>query len=902
LTKEAKVLRDARHLNKHIYTLRDDIFYEPFEARYEPSQEYLTVVTSILGDSGRDWITSRDGFWFHTHPPQFSLPAQGWKVHVSTTLGNSVSILERGARIALANDVPFKFSLDKNILRMMGSKNWPRGSSGKFITMYPTELECFKSLIDQLYEEFHSDKGPYILSDKRYKDCRVLYYRYGGMAPTTRMDITGQKVLVLISPDGEAIPDVRTPYFAVPPWVVDPFPNQETKNHEITLNAGKYLVKQALAFSNSGGVYLAEDRGTGSEVVIKEARAHTVFDGEGNDAVKRLKKEREILEQFRDSGVTAKPLELFYEWENSFLAEEYVDGVDLRKVVLTDSPLMRVRPTLEDACQYYETYTKICRGLARTVNLLHEQGVVFGDISPNNFKIDMATCSVRLIDFEVALRLGIDEPTDLHTPGFKSARSIRQNNQSFEDDVYGLAALMLYMLFPIAALNILRNDLFDTVLRTLLADIGWSQTEIFNIIRGLSRNEITCTRACELLNRPAQILPPNYKCDIDNRYCETIMHELGDFILASIRVGGKESLFPADPFIYKTNPLSLGFGACGVLYSLKKCGFEIPKYAYDWLERELDTVKPNDLPPGLLTGASGIAWSLADLGLEHRAAELMKIANQSTILKNHHSYFYGMAGIGMANLSFYIRTKDPYYLRVANELADSLLESSQENERGVYWEADNLIHLGYGYGQSGVALFFLRLHQLSENKDLFSKGRRALEFDLSHGVETEKGVMSFPNKPSDTTFLPYLEEGSAGIAKVALRYGIFDQMDMILSEVHRKYSGFPGLLYGLGSFVDILTDAFLFSNDIKFLEMAKRPLSGIRDLYIIKQLQGSATPGDGLFRISCDYATGVAGVLRTLHRFTHLGEADFVLDEAVSAALKPGDLTFVEVQTSQYLV
>ena len=43
----------------------------------------------------------------------------------------------------------------------------------------------------------------------------------------------------------------------------------------------------------------------------------------------------------------------------------------------------------------------------------------------------------------------------------------------------------------------------------------------------------------------------------------------------------------------------------------------------------------------------------------------------------------------------------------------------------------------------------------------------------------------------------------------------------------------------------------------------------------------TATPGDNLFRISCDYGTGIAGVLRTLHRLTHLDEADFVLDGVV---------------------
>ena len=146
-------------------------------------------------------------------------------------------------------------------------------------------------------------------------------------------------------------------------------------------------------------------------------------------------------------------------------------------------------------------------------------------------------------------------------------------------------------------------------------------------------------------------------------------------------------------------------------------------------------------------------------------------------------------------------------------------------------------------------------------------------------------MLSFPRAPGDPTVVPYLEEGSAGIAKVAIRYGIWDdRLEKILADVHRKYAGFVGLLYGLGSFVDVLTDAYLFSDDVKYLEMAKRPITGIRDLYLLERPEGWATPGDNLFRVSCDYATGVAGVLRALHRFTHQDEADFTLDEIVPAA------------------
>ena len=866
-----------------MYTLASALFYEPFETHYHPSHEYIALAEDLLREFASDWLPTRDGFWFHLHPELFTLPDQGWKVHVSATLSNGASILMRAARIALTNQVPFKFALDRNILSLISSKKWNRGSSGKFITMYPSDLRGFESLLEQLYAELRDEEGPYILSDKRYKDCRVLYYRYGGIKRVTRTDFIGKKIPVLISPAGEEIPDNRTPYFAPPLWASDPFPSEESEPQESTLNGGRYLVKRALAFSNSGGVYLAEERSTGRDVVIKEARPHTLMDGRGNDAVKLLKKEQEILELLADTGIAPKPLESFYDWENFFLAEEYVDGMDLREIMLTQSPLVRVTPSLNDSREFYEVFRNLFRSFAQAIVLLHERGLVFGDLSATNIKIDRATYAVRLIDFEGGLRPGVDQATHLYTPGFRDALRVRNDSPTVEDDFYALAAIMFYTIFPIHALSSLRSNFYHLVLKTVLDDIGWSQTEVFNIISGLAKGEITCDRVVELFDKPAPILPTYYADDIEPDFCSKVSQELGNFILANMRGDRESALFPADPFMHQTNSLSLGFGACGVLYALKKCGFEIPKRASDWLERQLDKAKPDDLPAGLLTGTSGIAWTLSELGFEDRAADFIKQANESALLKRHHSYLYGMAGIGMANLYFYHRAGRPEYLAMAEELADLLLQSSQESVTGIYWETDNLVHLGYGYGQSGVALFLLRLFQLSGNERFLAAGRRALEFDLSHAVEVESGVLSFPRGPSDSTLDPYLEEGSAGIARVAMRYGIWDQLDLVLSDVYRKYARFAGLLYGLGGFIDVLTDAFLLSRDVKYLEMAKRPLSGLRDIYLIEQPDGLATPGDGLFRISCDYATGAAGVLRALYRHVQFDAADFVLDEIVSA-------------------
>src|SRR6185503_5649885 len=123
--------------------------------------------------------------------------------------------------------------------------------------------------IEQLYQATRQFEGPYILSDRRYKDSRVVFYRYGGMSSYTVLNIRGEKPSYMLSPSGERVPDRRFPYFHVPEWAKDPFevsppadsqgpPNQS----EVLLKEGRYLVKSSLSFTNSGGVYLAQDMET----------------------------------------------------------------------------------------------------------------------------------------------------------------------------------------------------------------------------------------------------------------------------------------------------------------------------------------------------------------------------------------------------------------------------------------------------------------------------------------------------------------------------------------------------------------------------------------------------------------------------------------------------------------
>ena len=55
-----------------------------------------------------------------------------------------------------------------------------------------------------------------------------------------------------------------------------------------------------------------------------------------------------------------------------------------------------------------------------------------------------------------------------------------------------------------------------------------------------------------------------------------------------------------------------------------------------------------------------------------------------------------MSGIGMANLAGFHSTGNQKYLTKAIELGERLINKSQKDERGVFWQDQSAIRIGYG--------------------------------------------------------------------------------------------------------------------------------------------------------------------------------------------------------------
>jgi tRNA A-37 threonylcarbamoyl transferase component Bud32 len=869
-------------------------FYEPL-SRYTPNEhDFIQFAIEALGPS---WRFTRDGIWFHCTHPTAPLAPQGWKIHVSATTSNAREILGRAIPVLADVGVSFKCAADIRLLSTLNGKTSFRGGSGKFITIYPFDEAQFKELLRRLDAASRDLEGPYILSDRRYSDSKVLFYRYGGFWPRKQVGSDGIERPIIIDPAGEAVFDQRTPHYVKPDWVAEPFPEAEVEDGQEsrTLKDGRYYIDGVISFSNSGGVYLATDRHMGRKVVIKEARPLVSRVSEVDDAVAILKKEARLLDKVGDLGISPQLYDVFQDWEHWFIVQEYVEARTLWSLCVSEKAvLLNTRPTTEDYAVFYELFRWVFTGIGEAVAALHERGIVLADLSPHNVLIVEEERRVCLIDYEGAFELGVDTPTNLATPGFVSPeRNGRRNAVPVrEDDWFALGAMMLSFIFPITVFLQLDPTAAAHAVREICRDARLPD-EITGLIEAaLSREpERRPAPACiaAALRDCADLAPPPPASGDRAKNPTEAVRQIAAYILGQATPDAEHRLFPCDFRIYRTNPAGLAYGAAGILNALAYVGMDVPDRYVDWT---LEAVRRADrVTPGFAHGRSGIAWALLNLDRVEEARAMLELAERDPVKSDAMVLFYGLTGYGLTELAFFLALNDERHLRNARAAADDVLAHARTDQSGnLYWE-NNGTSIGLAHGATGVALFLLYLHLATGEPRYLEHGRRALAFDMSHGVVMRDGGMEWSYTPADSKIVsPYWAFGSAGIGSVAIRYrhlaGITDfdeEIERIGRSTDRKYTLVPNKQFGLSGLGGYDLDAYAFTGDARYLRAAERIADGIM-LYAVERPDGLAFPGSEQSKISCDYATGSAGVMMFLHRLATGKTAEYMLDDHFTGA------------------
>lgn len=322
-----------------------------------------------------------------------TLPYQGWKIHISGNIYNYKEILNIVSNICVANQVSFKFiNNDESVITCFAKGNSPF-STGKFITIYPSNEIVFKDIIEKLHQKTKDFDGASIITDREYRGNTVLYYRYGVI--NCNDEVINEERPKLFDEDGNPYEDIQGPFFSLPPFIKDIIIEEENNiisTGKVTLNKGRYEIHKILKVSNSGNVYFGTDIHTNEKVVIKEAR-HDIHTN-GIEIKRLLENEIHVLRNVKSSYLP-KYIDHFYYENNTYLVEEFIEGITLEDMSI-EFNLPYDKFLSKKNIDKGEIVNKIIIALEN----LHQSGLVIEDVSPKN--IIYSNRRIVFIDFETS--------------------------------------------------------------------------------------------------------------------------------------------------------------------------------------------------------------------------------------------------------------------------------------------------------------------------------------------------------------------------------------------------------------------------------------------------------------------------------------------------------------------
>ena len=850
------------------FTLADPDFYVPPERWGGSGASYLPSRPPA------GWGSREDGFWTRWMPEGHVMAAQGWKVHVSARLERAQQVLDVVTEVCAEHGVAFKHLRSQRGFLWLHHKHGPRHQSGKFCAAYPADHHAAGRLMTALESALTGERGPYVLTDRRFGSSSVVSYRYGAFTPRHQLRPDGTRSPILTAPDGTEVTDERLPRFHLPAGITDPFapPPQSLPDGE-PLSFNGYTFRAVLQFSNAGGAY----RGTtadGRSVFIKEARQDNGYQWDGSTAAQRLEYEYLTLRELHAAcpGICPEPLDHFPRWEHTFLVTEFVPGRSLWSWGVQDNPLLRTEGDLAVCLAYYDRCRRLLDALHEQIGRLHAAGYVFVDLNPRNILVDDQD-RPRLIDFEEARR--IDQPRPPHgAEGYLPPQALSDSAATSDAryyDEYALGAIAQFMLHPLHAV-LSRNP---EAAAHLAADIPVYPAGLWQ-------------RAGRIHHptRVARLPSPGQVAEEPERWASWLRERVCDGLESMIDAGAAPP-FPVTPQSHATNPYNLAYGMAGIAYALHRAGRPLAPRTVGWL---LDGTARDrqDLPPGLFVGTAGIAWVLADLKHVDAARELLAYADRHPITGRDATLAHGSAGVALAHLALYRHDRDQAHLTAAAGLLRAIPDGD-----GLAPLIGSGDATGWRAGRPGISMALHYLAQVTGDDAAADRGHRLLLAELEQAYPDGDG-MQFRVSRTDRRVEPYLACGSAGFALVAGRYVASGRASATVADAYRrclrslsamKLPLLPALFEGLSGMGLVLSDLAALTHDDDLRVAALRSARALFK-YVVPRDGGICVLSAGR-RIAADLASGGAGVALFLdHLSTARPDALFTLD-----SLSPDSLT-----------
>ncbi|WP_341750192.1 class III lanthionine synthetase LanKC [Candidatus Tisiphia endosymbiont of Sialis lutaria] len=831
----------------------------------------------------KNWSIQRREAWYVVKSDQIKIKSYGFKIHISLVSEVTEYALKQIVPILIKNQVAFKFLVDPEIHDFFNSQACNRVSAGKFLTVYPPDIDLFKEILQRLHEVTKDFFGPFILSDRPYQNSRCLFYRFGSFIGNKQRNVLGECNPAIVNAESGDI-DVRLPYYQLPGGVSDPF-EEVIQYPENSLLNQRYQVINALSpHSSKGGVYLAKDTQTDTKVVLKEARLFINRNRQSEkDAIVGLMHEEHILKRLQDIRVTPRVVDSFYEWQHHFLVLEYIP-FDTLNYTDWQSHNILIKGVIHDFSIFCRRHLTILKNIIDTVEKIHQMGIIIGDIAPQNILFHPETLEVRFIDLEGAY----DQKEErfyarITSRGFTTYHKDKQKKPNQIEDWCAVSSLSIHLLHPICPLFAINPNAKQRYLESLVKSHGLP-LEFITIEEALRQNRVSdAKQAIEILSNALKDgeekkLHLGMQSYTNKMNLPQILGGITNYIERFVEYPMKGTVLPLDYRALTTNKLSVAYGYLGVLYFLHKRAATSTQQLLSMIWSEIQNEDLENFPPGLYIGLSGIAWSLHACGLETEALDLMKRVYGLKFRDEAADLFYGVSGWGLASLYFYEKTKSQQFLDGALEAAH-VVDNKLTYQSGMtlYQNIDGQFYSGLLHGNAGIALFFLRLFQSSQNRIYLEKAECIMQSEINNGQVIDHDLVWRKNY-NEKTIYPYFQFGSIGIGLVAIRFYLalgdpyyLELAKKIADSVVSKYCIYPGLFIGMAGIGIFFLDLYSATQHESYLQEAHQVAHRIM-LYQYRNNDGIVFPGDKLAAICTDYGTGSTGIGLFLHRLSKQGK------------------------------
>lgn len=848
-----------------LYTYTDKNYYETIEhADWNADAEWRELISKYV--SVKYSIRSDEAYIYASFEGK-EYPHGGWKIHVSASYEDMDGVLKTVIPVLVKTRVSFKIVRSKKLYLMLSQKPFPRTAYGKLITVYPDDEEQFVVLLKELHIITKKYNGPRVLTDRKYDESNVLYYRYGGIKPLEFKDCDGNVKTFIKDGYGNWIEDIRRPYYVEIPGIVCPVPEEK---YVKSLLIEKYDIIDALTFRNTGGVYNAKDKKTGEELIIKESRPYTALDENGNDAISIRKREYALLEELKDSGYVPRVREALMDSGHFFLVEEKIQGESLHDFVMYKSAYIYGKSSIY-VKRYLIEILDIFKNIAKALVNLEDRLIHVCDISSDNIIIEPGH-SIKFIDLEgwgreknVIMTKNLFDLTSAETP-------IREYGKLFFFSVFGKGELL---------------DVNKTCFYSFWEDLEKEYSLpkcLFNFNKKCFENAYTSARevCTEIENVLGNVSSFNIarKRRFDKKIAFGNILERGINGIESSKGKIKSAKYPHMPVV--KNDYNYSTGRLGIDLALSKIGdkeIDIWKDISDELKRDDDPLL------GLYNGVCGCIWILLEIENAERALELSKrYWDEEKIQSLDDSLYSGKAGVGLTCIKLYRETGEPEWLERAKKLESEMRNRLQEQK---------CISYGLKKGLTGISLFYLYLYLVTEIEEYLQFGKEYLLKDIQGlkkmGKSNAIGMKAFDD---DIKSSPYFMEGSSGFLSVLVRYAyvtndniLYEKAKAIANSIKKTNCLSSTLFYGMAGMGNTLWDCSVFLQDKTYknaaLDMGRKCI-----LYAgesIDGIDGLLFPDMYNLKYSADVGYGTAGILLFLQRmyFEKDENFGFFLDDLI---------------------